>query len=409
LQRFALSNGMILLVQQKAGTPTVAASLYFKGGRIHENSSNAGITQLMARTMRRGTATRDDDAINREIEFLGTQLGLVVEEDYFGFSFDVLRRHFGGALSILSDVMLNPTFPIEGVEEERRLQVASIRRAHDSSSERPFLLFNEAFYGPHPYALPSSGFISTVQSFDAERLRAWYRSVVVADAALAVVVGDVDANEVRELFEQELGSLKKSSHIRPPVPEFLPPTAIRETAELRDRKQSAVVVGFPAVPPQHPDWIPLRLLGSVTSGLAGTFFAELRGKRSLAYTVYAGEASRETAGAFVGYIASDASKETAAKEGLIAEMRRLSSDGFGETELERAKSYVAGTMLIRLQTNSAFAGEIAENYLYALGTDFTERFLERVRALTVEELKGVAERYLTADNYVVAILRGRTT
>jgi zinc protease len=181
----------------------------------------------------------------------------------------------------------------------------------------------------------------------------------------------------------------------------------RETIEYRDRKQSAIVVGFPAVPPQHADWTLLRLIGTATSGLAGTLFAELRGKRSLAYTVYAGATSRERAGAFIAYIASDAAKEQAAREGLIAELQRISADGVREEDIERAKSYIAGTTRIRLQTNSAIASEIAGNYLLGLGTDFTDRFLEKIEAATLEDVKNVARRYLNRENYVVATLRGK--
>ena len=407
VQRFVLTNGMTLFVQETAGTPTVSLGVAFRGGRVHEQRSNAGITQLLARVMRRGTKTRDNERINREIEFLGTQLGASVDEDFFGFSLDILRNHFRAGFEILADVLLNPTLPADQLEEERHLQIAAIRRALDSSSERPFQLFHEAFYGDHPYALPSAGYIESVESLDAAALRRWYEDEVVADEALIVVVGDVAAEDVRQMCEEFFAPLQKSVRRHPAVPPFVPPSSPREVAEQRERKQSAIVIGFPTVPPQHSDWTLLRLLGSVTSGLAGTFFAELRGKRSLAYTVYAGESSRESSGAFVGYIATDAAKEAAARDGLLNEMRRLAADGFGDDDVERAKSYIAGTTRIRLQTNSAMAAEIAEKYLYGLGLDFTTHFLERIRITTAEELREVAQRYLTGENYVVATVRGK--
>jgi zinc protease len=407
IQRYVLSNGITLFVQEVADTPTVSASIAFRGGRIHEHSRNAGITQLLARSMRRGTKKRGHEEINREIEFLGSQLGAAVDEDFFGFSLDILRNYFAAGFEILSDVVLHPTFLADQVEEERHLQIASIRRSLDSSSERPFQLFEEAFYGNFPYALPSAGYISSVEAIDRDALVDWYQREVVADGAHIVIVGDVVAEEVQRLCEAHFGSLQKSVSRRPPLVPFVPPATRREIAEQRDRKQSAIVIGFPAVPPQHPDWMLLRILGSVASGLAGTFFAELRGKRSLAYTVYAGEAAHEQFGTFIGYIATDAAKETAAREGLLGELRRLAEDGFTDADVERAKSYIAGATKIRLQTNSALGGEIAQKYLYGLGLDFTARFLERVRVTRPEELREVAKRYLTSENYVIATVRGK--
>lgn len=407
LQRFVLRNGMTLFVKEVAGTPTVSASIFFRGGRLFENSSNAGITQLMGRTMRRGTASRTGEQIDREIEFLGTQLGIVIDEDYFGFKLDIIQKHLPAGVAILSDVICNPLFPDEGLAEEKHLQLASIQRSYDSSSDRPFQLFSGAYYGNHPYGLPETGFASSVDPIVAEDLRRWYGQTVVADDSLLVVVGDVRADDVYSLMESSFGAIGPRSTRRPLVPPVMVPQARMEVTEYRDRKQSAVVVGFTSVPPKHPDWIILRLIQDITSGLAGTFFAELRARRSLAYTVFAGDSSRDLAGTFVGYIASDASKESDAKEGLITEIHRLATDGIKPEDLERAKSYVAGSMRIRLQTNSSLASEIAQNYLFGLGLDFTERFLERVRTITLDQVRDVAKKYLSHDNYTVAILRGR--
>ena len=408
LRRFVLSNGATLFVQQNPGTPTVSLSVIFRGGRIDESSRNAGITQLMCRSMRRATASRSYERINREIEYLGTQLDVSVDEDFVGFSIDVLRKYLDPAAEILADVLLHPAFPAEGIEEERRLQAAGIRRSHDSATERPFQLFHGAFYGSHPYANPGAGFESTLEMLDRDALVAWYRGLVRSDAAVIVAVGDVDAEHVHTLCESLLGGMRPSDVLRVPPPTLRAPSAPTTVIESRDRMQSAIVVGFPSVPPAHDDWVPLKVLGSVTSGLAGTFFAELRGRRSLAYTVYAGEATRALGGAFVAYIASDAAKEQEALEGLVGELRRLSTDGFTDDDVERARSYIRGTTRIRLQTNSAIAGELAEKYLYGLGLDFTERFLDRVAVVTAGELRTVAAKYLSTDNYVTAILRGRT-
>lgn len=407
LQRFVLRNGMTLFVKEVAGTPTVSASVFFRGGRLFENSSNAGITQLMGRTMRRGTSMRSGEQIDREIEFLGTQLGIVIDEDYFGFKLDIIQKHLPAGLGILADVICNPVFPDEGLAEEKHLQLASIQRSYDSSSDRPFQLFSSAYYGNHPYGLPETGFASSVDPILAEDLRGWYRETIVADDALLVVVGDVRSDDVHALMESSLGSIGPRPGRRPLVPPVMIPQARLEVIEHRDRKQSAVVVGFPTVPPKHPDWIVLRLIQDITSGLAGTFFAELRARRSLAYTVFAGDSSRDLAGTFVGYIASDASKEFEAKEGLIAEIHRLGTDGIKPEDLERARSYATGSMRIRLQTNSSLASEITQNYLFGLGLDFTDRFLERIRTLTLDEVRDVAKKYLSRDNYTVATLRGK--
>jgi len=406
-QRFVLSNGATLFVREVKKTPTVSMSVDFRGGRLRENRGNAGLTLMMSRLMRRGTTSRTAEEIDEEIEFLGAQIGLGVDDDYFGFSLDILRRHFGHGVEILGDVLLHPTFPEDKLEQERHLQLAGIKRSLDSSSERPFQMAFESFFGSHPYAYPQSGYLDSVASLKRQDLLDWFAETICADECLIVVSGDINAEDVFKLMEANLGAMPASRTLRPAVDLFAPAGSIQEVIEVREKKQSAVVYVFPSVPPVHADWIPLRLLQDVTSGLAGTLFAELRGRRSLAYTVYAGDSSRELAGAFVAYIATDAAKEEEARLALLHELRRLGEDGIGEEDVARARSHMAGSTRIRLQTNAALRNELAQNYLYSLGLDFTERFLERVHATTLDEVRGVAKKYLSSDNYTVAIVRGK--
>lgn len=405
-ERFVLSNGIPVLIAENPRTPTVSIVIAFKGGRIRENGSIAGITQLMTRTMRRGTRSRSAEVLDREVEFLGTSIGAFAGEDDFGFAIDVIREHTGEALELLADIVTEPALRADDVAREKELQIAAIQRSMDSSSARPFQLFFEAFYGNHPYALPEVGYPSSVAATGPEELRAWWNRNVVADDALIVLVGDLGASAAREATERLFGNLGKSHEPPRPHPE-LPRDRRLEVIERRERRQSAIVIGVPAVPPGHPDWIALRLLQSVASGLAGTFFAELRGRQSLCYTVYAGEASNELAGVFVGYIATDVAKEAQAREGLLRAMRGLAEGGVSLEDLERAKSYLAGTTRIRLQSNEAMAFETVRNLTMGLGLDFTQRMLDSIRILTLEEVAEVAKRYLSRDNETVAIVSGR--
>ncbi len=266
---FVLSNGMSLFVRERMGTPAVSMAVYFRGGRVRENSSNAGITQLMARSMRRGTGKRSGEEIDREIELLGTQIGLVVDEHFFGFNLEVLRKLYEPAAEILADVILKPVFPEEKIAEEQHLQIASIRRALDSSSARPFQLLFATLYGPHPYGLPDGGFVPVIESLGRADLVSWYEGHVVADGATIVVVGDVDAEGVRDSMERVFGRLGKSRRLHRPLTAPVVPGTRLETIEVRDRKQTAIAIGFPSVPPSHPDWAVLRLLQDVASGGAG--------------------------------------------------------------------------------------------------------------------------------------------
>jgi zinc protease len=402
-----LANGATLVVRERPGAPVVSAGVYFRGGGIGENSATAGITQLMTRVMQRGTRNRSAEQIDSEIEFLGTEIGTDLDSDYFGFRLDILRTNARAGLDLLADVILNPTFPAEGLEEERHIQMGAIRRAFDSSTTRPLQLAYRDLWGAHPYALPQSGTLESVQAIDAAALRAWWERTVRARDAVIFMVGDIALDDAKAVAEASFGRLSASEPSQAATLPLAVPAARIETVEYRDRKQSAIVVIFPTVPASNPDWPKLRLIGSVTSGLAGTFFAELRGRRSLAYTVFAADASRKDAGAFVSYLATEASKEAEATAALVGEIRRLQADGMTEPDVERARTYFAGSTRIRLQTSGDLLEDYAGNHLYGLGLDWTTKLLATVATLTLDDLKAVSAKYFSTDNYVLAVLRGK--
>lgn len=404
---FTLSNGAQLVVQQRGAAPLVSTAILFKGGRTQESAANAGITRLMLGTLRRGTGARSGAAIDRELGFLGAQLAPFAADDGFGFQLEATTAAYEPALDVVADVLLHPAFSEQGVALEKAVQAAAIKRQLDSSAERPMQLYRAALFGDHPYGLPDLGTEASVAALDRAKLEAWWRASIAADRAMVVVVGNVDAEDARRVIEARLAALPRSAaplRAVPPAPRL---ARTVENVEQRDRKQTALVIAFPAVPPSHADWPALRLLQSITSGLSGTFHAELRGRQSLAYVVYARPVAFAREGTFVGYIACEASKEAAARRGLLDEMHQLRGEGVKAADVERAKAYFSGSTRIARERNASLATEYAGDYMLGLPLDHVDRLLDGIPRLTPDAVRAAAGRYLATDDYVYAAVRGR--
>ncbi len=402
-----LANGARLLVRERPGAPIVSAGVYFLGGRSDENSSNAGITQLMTRALRKGSAQHSGEEIDRQIEFLGTEFTTSLDADFFGMGLDIQRSNYRAGLALLSEVLHHPTFADKGVQEEKTLQLAAIKRNADSSTARPLQMAFEAMYPGHPYGLPVTGYPASVAGMTPAQLKAWHQARVNADDAVIVVVGDIALADAKQLAEAQFGWLPKRATPRVPLKAAPAPQARLEVAEYRDRKQSAIVYLFPTVPRSHADWPAVRLLNNVTSGLAGTFFAELRGKRSLAYTVFTQDSSRAVDGLMLAYIATDAKKEDTSRNALLDEIRRLPKDGFTADDVRRAKSVFAGNTRINRQTNLALNRELATNAMFGVPLDFTDRLLDTTAKIELDDLRNAAKKYLSGDGFVGAIQKGK--
>jgi zinc protease len=403
-----LSNGATLIVEERSGAPAITAAIFFRGGRTFENSANAGITRLTAASMRRGTTSRTGEEIDRQIEFLGTQIGVDAQRDYFGFYTDVVARNVRPVVALMADLVLNPTFPAAGIAEEKALQKGAIKRNADSAQTRPVQLMYEAMYRNHPYALPPEGYATSVDTLDVDALRTWWTQNVAADDALIVFVGDIHSDDAKQLAEEMFGKLPKRTtpRVAPTMP--LVASGRTDAIEYREKKQSAIAIGFPAVRFSDNDYPTLRLLQTITSGIAGTLFSELRGKRSLAYTVFSTVAPFGQGGVYFAYMGTEAAKEEQARAGLLSELRRHAEDAVNDERLARAKSALSGTTRLQRQTNAAHGIEDIRNYFLDLGLDFTDRFLAQAQQRSLDDVKKAVQKYLGTDNYVVAIVRGKS-
>ncbi len=210
--------------------------------------------------------------------------------------------------------------------ESTRSAPCSSRRSGAPSTrrpQRPQALALADLWPTHPYGLPAAGTEDSVAALAAADLAAWWKGHLAAEDATLVIVGDVAAGAARELVEKAFAGLPRRGSARPALRAPAPPPTRTETVEYRDRKQSAIVMAFAGPPAADPEAARLELLQNVTSGLAGTLFAELRGRRSLAYTVFAGYRPYREGGLALAYLATEAAKENEAKEALLVELRKL--------------------------------------------------------------------------------------
>jgi zinc protease len=179
-----------------------------------------------------------------------------------------------------------------------------------------------------------------------------------------------------------------------------------EVVEERSKAQTAIGFGFPGPTRGHPDVFPLRVLSNAISGLGGRLFEELRSKRSLAYAVAAYPVARWQGGAYVAYIGTSPEREAEAKQAMVRELLRCAAERLPEDELERSKRYTIGAWQIRRQTNARQLADLADAVLFGAGLEELRDFEVRVRAVSAEDVRAAAERWLDPARLVVGVVRG---
>ncbi len=400
---FRTGNGVSIVIKPRRATPLVSMALAVPGGPNLEVSARSGHTALTARTSIKGTSTRTAAQLALDAEALGASIQPGVGADLLDWSTTVPSRHFAAALELLLDAALQPVFPNDHTEKEKKIALADLQQVRDDMYRYPLRLFLSAAFPGHAYGFPLEQTEYSIARATPDDLRDCHRQRVLETKPTMFIVGDVDVEYAAATVAQAL-EVNGSVARQPPAAGW--PSGRIAVSAVRPKAQTALVLGFPGVEYTHPDAIVLQLLANTVAGLGGRLFEELRSRRALAYTVTAYPIARALGGAFVSYIATAPEREDEARRSLLEELGRLREERLPDVDVERARRYTIGTWQIRSQTNAAQLNELMHALLIGRGLAELREFEERVRAVTPEQLRAAAQRYFDEDRLVEAVVRG---
>src|SRR5437762_1555483 len=370
IQKFELSNGLRLLVREDPRLPLVGMGSVFRGGLLAETPQDNGITRLMAKVLLKGTKTRTAEQIADDIEAVGGSISSDAGNNSFSVSVDVMKPDVKLGVDLLSDVLLNATFPEKAVAREKEIQIAAIQQEEEQLTSVARNIMREALFPQHPYALRTNGSVEAVQRLTQKDLLEFRDRYVVAENGVIYVFGDVKASEVKQLVEQMLSNMKPGalalSDAKPSMPLSKP-----ETVESRkDKAQGVIMVGFRGASLSSPDRYALELIDEASSDLGSRFFVRIREQMGLAYYVGASQMQGLVPGLFAFYLGTDPQKIEKVKTELLDEIHKLANEGLTPDELARAKKKLIGQQEIANQSNDAFGYHCALDELYGLGFDY---------------------------------------
>jgi zinc protease len=400
-----LPSGATLVFKARRDLPIVSVQALFHGGKALETPQTCGRTSLMLKASIKGTRHLTAEEIANRIEALGSGIGFSAGQDYFGYGFKVRRANLPDAFALFAEVLGYPAFPPAEVEREKQAIFGEIRRQQDSSMSLAYEQFAEAYYGSHPYGLPSIGIEEAVAAQTAGDVKHWHARLVTPANMVSSVVGDLDEEEAIALFSRLLPDHRGHETAAMPPP-FGGPAAPGERSLTRRKKQTAAAMGFTGAKLSSDDRYALDVLDEITSSMGGRFFRAVRGENALAYSVSSVHRSRRDAGNFVTYTSTAPENEKRAREILLAECARLGREPATDQEIETAKATLYGEHVIGTQTFSAQASELAYFALNGLPLDEAQRYLARIQATTAEEVMEAAARHLTPDRYWLGVVRG---
>src|SRR4051812_29528183 len=405
VQKIELSNGLRLLVREDPRLPLVSMAAVFRGGLLAETPKTNGITRLMAKVLLKGTKTRSAEEIADAIEAVGGSIGSDAGNNSFSVAIDVTQPDLKLGIEILSDILLNATFPEAAIAREKEVQLAGIKEDEEQLTIVARNILREALFGDHPYALRGKGSAASVAKLNRKQLLAFRDRYLVARNGVISVFGNVKAAEERELFQSALGKMESGELALTAVAQSAPLATTITVESLKEKAQGVLMVGFRGADMFSPDRWALELIDEASSDLGSRFFVRIREEMGLAYFVGASQMQGLVPGLFLFYLGTDPQKIELVKAALLEEIAKLATEGLSDVELARAKKKLIGQQQISNQSNDSFGYMAALDELYGLGFDHYKALERDVEAVTVEDVRRVAAKYFLNQPHVIALVR----
>jgi len=404
IKDFSTLNGPRAYVREDHSQPKVTVSILFQIGRLGEDETTSGLTDLMVQSMLSGTPRRTALQVAHEIELLGGEIQPISDPDFFGFTLSVLSRNAEPALKIVRDITETPAFRDEDVDRSRAVQVGRIREARDSGLARAHDLLFEGLFAGHPYALPSRGREEIVMKIKSEQLEAWHEKTVKRQLPLVIIVGDTQGSAlvssvVAEGFRRR--EIDRTFAARIPAPK---PSA--EKLEQRNRKLSALSLGFAGPKAGSPEIDVIKLMRAALNDSGGRLLTELRDRQPLVQAASLDFEALLTGGAIYLQLLMPSDNESRARASALAELDRLARAGLTSEEIKSAAEAASVFELARMQHQEARVLEYAQVIFSQRQPSSVDAFNESLSKLTTDDVKRVASQYFKPSAASAGTVRG---
>src|SRR2546430_104527 len=405
-QKWILPNGLTIIVQEDRSAPVASVQAWCATGSIYEDQHlGAELSHILEHMLIKGTKTRSTNEIAQKIQDVGGYINAYTSFDRTVFWIDVPKNGVTTALDILGDAMMNSTLPPEEYQKEQEVIRREFAMGMDDPDRMAGLLLFATAYQQHPYRFPVIGDLEIYNQLTQEQVMQYYKTRYVPNNLTFVVVGDVDAEKVR----QQLADLFKTYPEKSLKPVFVPaePPQLgrREVHREFPTELTHLSLAWHIPEVTNPDVPALDLLSTILGdGRSSRLYRRVREEAGLAFGIGAFSYTPGDPGLFGIDATVDPKKREAAEQLVLGIVDEVKQAGVTAEELTKAKKILLSHHLGALTTMRGQASDTGSNWFLTRNLNFSRDYLAAVQKVTLDDIKRVAANYLTDSNLTVVSL-----
>ena len=402
---FKLDNGLTVIVVENHKLPRVNASLRIDNQPIRLRNKK-GSDDLLSALLGSGSSKVSKDEFNKKIDFYGANVNIYDG----GFSINSLSKFFPEILKLTADQTLNPKFSKEEFKKEQEKLIEGLKISEKSTPAAADRVKRKLAYGQHPY-----GEITTIENLKNITLKdvdEYYKRSFTPNHAYLIVVGDVTSNNIKKLATGYLGSWKKA----PQVKGLALPTIINVPTEvdfvhMPNAEQTEIkVVHRSDIRKSNPDYQKVLLMNSILGGDFNSYLnMTLREKHGWTY----GARSRFGTDKYGSLFQASTSVRNAVADSAVvvtmAQLNKIVNEKVDSKVLENNKQKFMGNFVLKMEKPATIANQAYDIFVNNLPDNYYETFLQKIEAVTVDDIQEVAKKYLHPDQARIIVAGNANT
>jgi len=375
-------------------------------GSRYETLRQSGLSHFLEHMFFKGTEKRPDKReIAESLDAVGAEFNAFTGEEVTAYYVKVAKEHLELGADVVSDILLRSIFPADEMEKEKGVIVEEIRMYTDNPMAHVQHLWNEAQFGGHPLGRRIDGSEKTVRAFKRQDLVRYVANHYHTRNAVVAVAGNFDEKKVGRMLDKLFADLVRGEETRPKAAPVKMPRQRFVAEQRRELDQTHMMVGVPGVDSRNKKRYAADLLSLILGGgMSSRLFMKVREEHGLAYSVKTASENYTDTGSFVTQAGLRSDKADFALKIIMEEMDKLMNEEVGEEELNKVKQMYRGRLVMGLEETNAVAVFAGIQQLLEKRLITPAQILEKVEAVSAEDVRGAAQELLDPSRRAVALL-----
>jgi zinc protease len=402
-QDFTLPNGMKVTLIAYGSVPKVTVDVIVRSGNLNEGENQVWLANLTGDLMKEGTKTHSAEEVAKEAAGMGGAVTVNVGPDQTQIESDALSEFGPQMVALLADVTRNPLLP---EFELPRLKKDAVRRMTIALSQPRNVArqqFAKLLYPAHPYGrlYPTEAMLN---GYSIQDVQTFYAANFGAARTHVYIAGKFDARALRKAVDDAFHNWARNAEPRIDIPK--PQTG--HAFDLTDKPgavQSTVYVGLPVLDPSNPDYIPFLVMDSLLGGSFGSrITSNIRENKGYTYSPFSTVSTRYRDAYWVESADVTTNVTGPSLKEIFYEINRLENEPPAAGELKGIQEYMSGIFVLQNSSRQGIINQLNFVELHGLGDQYLQTYVQKVNAVTPEQVSAVAKKYLIPDQMKIVVV-----